>query len=39
LKRRKKEENVIRRTTQRPAREAVACQVTLMTSIMHIYID
>jgi len=39
LKRRKKEENVVRRTTQRPAGEAVACQVTLMTLIMHINID
>ena len=38
LKRRKKEENVIRRTTQRPAGEAVACHVTLMTLIMHINI-
>jgi len=39
LKRRKKEENVIRRTTQRPAGEAVAYQLTLMTLIMHININ
>jgi len=42
LKRREKKENVIRRTTQKPAGEAVACQVTLMTLmtlIMHINID
>jgi len=39
LKRRKKEENVIRHTTQRPAGEAVACQVTSMTLIMHININ